>query len=104
MPALLDRVNAIVAERERMIRLLEDIPTVKPYPSKANFILCRLPEGSGPRVFEGLCNRGIFLRHWNNPRLVDCVRTSVGFPEENDAVAKALAELTSPSLQGGGDG
>ena len=94
MPALLERVNAIVAERERMIGLLSAIPTVKPYPSRANFILCQLPEGSGQEVFEGLCNRGIFLRHWNNPRLKDCVRTSVGFPEENDAVAQALAELT----------
>lgn len=97
MPALLERVNAIVAERERMYGLLSNIPTVKPYPSKANFMLCQLPEGSGQQVFEGLCNRGIFLRHWNNPRLKDCVRTSVGFPEENDAVAATLAELTSPS-------
>ena len=94
MPALLERVNDIVDERERMIGLLEAIPAVKPYPSKANFILCQLSDGSGPRVFEGLCNRGIFLRHWSNPRLIDCVRTSVGFPEENDAVAAALAELT----------
>ena len=94
MPALLERVNAIVAERERMHGLLEAIPTVRPYPSRANFILCQLPEGSGQRVFDDLCNRGIFLRHWSNPRLNDCVRTSVGFPEENDAVAAALAELT----------
>ena len=101
MPALLERVNAIVSERERMHGLLSAIPTVKPYPSKANFILCQLPEGTGVDVFEGLCNRGIFLRHWNNPRLKDCVRTSVGLPEENDAVAAALAELTSPlSLEG----
>ena len=94
MPALLERVTAIVSERERMHGLLSAISTVKPYPSKANFILCQLPEGSGEGVFEGLCNRGIFLRHWNNPRLTDCVRTSVGLPEENDAVASALAELT----------
>ena len=94
MPALLERVNTIVSERDRIYSLLSNIPTVKPYPSKANFILCQLPEGSGETVFEGLCNRGIFLRHWNNPRLKDCVRTSVGLPEENDAVAAALAELT----------
>ncbi len=100
MPALLERVNAIIAERERMIGLLEAIPTVRPYPSQANFILCQLPEGSGQRVFEGLCNRGIFLRHWSNPRLIDCIRTSVGLPEENDTVAAALAEMTSPSFLG----
>ena len=94
MPALLERVNAIVAERERMAGLLAAIPTVRAYPSRANFILCELPEGSGQRVFDGLCNRGIFLRHWSSARLKDCVRFSVGLPEENDAVAAALAELT----------
>ena len=104
VPALLDRVNAIIAERERMLGLLADIPTVRPYPSKANFILCQLPEGSGRRVFEALCNRGIFLRHWTSPRLVDCVRTSVGMPGENDAVAAALAELTGPEFLAGTGG
>ena len=94
MPHLLERVNVIVAERERMAGMLAAIPTVKAYPSQANFILCQLPEGSGQRVFEGLCNRGIFLRHWSSARLKDCVRFSVGLPEENDAVAAALAELT----------
>ena len=103
MPALLERVNTIVAERERMAGLLAAIPTVEAYPSRANFILCQLPKGSGQRVFEGLCNRGIFLRHWSNARLEDCVRFSVGLPEENDAVAAALAELTnSLSLEGEG--
>ena len=93
MPALLERVGAIVAERERMHRLLAAIPGVKPYPSQANFILCQLPEGSGQGIFDGLCNRGIFLRHWSSPRLKDCVRVSVGLPEETDAVVAALTEL-----------
>ena len=53
MSALLERVNAIVDERERMMGLLEAIPTVKPYPSKSNFILCQLPEGTGPRYSTG---------------------------------------------------
>lgn len=100
MPALLERVSAIIAERERMHRRLAAIPGVRPYPSQANFILCQLPEGSGPPIFDGLCNRGIFLRHWNNPRLQDCLRISVGLPEETDAVAAALTELAAPFLTG----
>ena len=99
VPALLERVNNIVAERERMAGILSGLPNVKPWPSQANFILCQLPEGRGLSVFEGLCNRGIFLRHWNNDRLRDYVRASVGFPFETDAVAEALKELT-----GDGDG
>ena len=97
VPALLDRVNAIVEERDRMARLLGELPYVKPWPSSANFILCQLPDGRGKDIFDGLCSRGIFLRHWNNDRLKDCVRTSVGLPFETDAVVRAMAELTGDS-------
>ena len=90
---LLDRVKAIVAERERMMGLLQKIPGVKAWPSQANFILFSLPEGQGERIFEGLCNRGIFLRYFNTPQLKDFIRSSVGFPHETDAVVAALTEL-----------
>ena len=90
---LLDRVKAIVAERERMMGLLQKIPGIKAWPSQANFILFSLPEGQGERIFEGLCNRGIFLRYFNTPQLKDFIRSSVGFPHETDAVVAALIEL-----------
>ena len=101
IPALLERVQSIIAERERMAGLLAAIPGVHLYPSQANFILVRLPDGSGPRIFDALCQRGIFLRHWNNPRLADCIRVSVGLPEETDAVAAALSELVAAELAAG---
>ena len=101
IPALLERVQSIIVERERMAGLLAAIPGVHPYPSQANFILVRLPDGSGPRIFDALCQRGIFLRHWNNPRLADCIRISVGLPEETDAVAAALSELVAAELTAG---
>ncbi len=90
---LLDRVKAIVAERERMMGMLQKIPGIKAWPSQANFILFSLPEGQGERIFEGLCNRGIFLRYFNTPQLKDFIRSSVGFPHETDAVVAALTEL-----------
>ena len=90
---LLGRVQDIVEERKRMIGLLEDIPGLHVWPSQANFILCRLPEGRGQEIFEGLCRRGIFLRYFNTPQLRDYVRASVGMPEETDQVVAALAEL-----------
>ena len=76
-----------------MIGLLESIPDIQVWPSQANFILCRLPEGRGQEIFEGLCRRGIFLRYFNTPQLRDYVRASVGLPEETDRVVAALAEL-----------
>lgn len=92
-PTLLNRVQAIVQERKRMIGLLEAIPGIQVWPSQANFILCRLPAGRGQQIFEGLCRRGIFLRYFNTPQLRDYVRASVGLPEETDQVVAALTEL-----------
>ena len=76
-----------------MIDLLKQIPGVTPWPSRANFILCQLPEGQGQDIFEGLCRKGIFLRYWNTPQLKDFIRASVGLPHETDAVVEALREL-----------
>lgn len=92
-PTLMKRVHAIVNERDRMMGLLEGIPGLQAWPSQANFILCRLPEGRGKEIFEGLCRKGIFLRYFGNARLKDYVRASVGLPHETDRVIAALTEL-----------
>ena len=92
-PTLMDRVQTIVKERDRMMGLLKELPGIVPWPSRANFILCRLPEGRGKEIFEGLCRRGIFLRYFGSDRLKDYVRASVGLPNENDTVIQALTEL-----------
>ena len=90
---LQDRVAAIVAERQRMTGLLEKITGIQVWPSQANFLLCRLPEGRGRAIFEALCRLGIFLRYFDTPQLRDYVRVGVGLPEETDRVVAALTEL-----------
>ena len=92
-PGLLERVNKIVAERDRMMDLLKQVPGVTPWPSRANFILCQMPEGRGQEIFDGFCRKGIFLRYWETPQLKDFIRISVGLPSETDAVIEALREL-----------
>jgi histidinol-phosphate aminotransferase len=89
---LLSRVKALVAERERMRRLLSDVPGVKVWPSQANFLLCQMPEGHGPRAYRGLARCGIFVRYFDTPRLKDCIRISVGLPEHTDALVSALRQ------------
>ena len=92
---LLERVQSIVVERDRMMPLLKDVPGLTPWPSQANFILFQLPEEQGKRIFEGLCNQGIFLRYFGTNRLRDHVRASVGLPHETDAVVTALKQLVA---------
>jgi histidinol-phosphate aminotransferase len=92
-PGLLARVTQIVDERDRMMVKLKQVPNLTPWPSRANFILCEVPEGRGKEIFEGLCSRGIFLRYWSSGRLKNFIRTSIGLPHETDAVVEAFREL-----------
>jgi len=86
-------VARIVAERDRLFGKLKELGWLKPYPSQANFILCRLPGGKAEEVWQQLRKRGIFVRYFDAPRLKDCLRISVGRPDDTDALVKALKEV-----------
>ena len=90
---LLGNVDRLIAERERLFAALQELPGIKPWPSRANFILCRVEDGSAGEVHEGLARRGVFVRKHVHERIEDCFRVSVGTPEQNDAFLSALAEL-----------
>ena len=90
---LMDRVDKIVAERERMFSMLEELPAVRPWPSQANFILFQLPGGTGKEVYRALASQGLFLRHFSNPRLRDFMRGSVGQPHQTDALVCHLTSI-----------
>ena len=90
---LIDKVALITEERERMRSLLESMSGVTPWPSYGNFILCQFPPGRAQGIYEGLAKRGIFVRNFDSDRLRDCFRTSVGTPDQTDALIEALNEL-----------
>ncbi|HNP71588.1 MAG TPA: histidinol-phosphate transaminase [Kouleothrix sp.] len=90
---LMDKVRLVVAERDRMYARLLDMPGLHPYPSHANFMLCRVLGADATRLKADLMRRGILVRYFNKPGLTDCVRFSIGTPEQNDIFLAALAEL-----------
>ena len=102
--ALMDNVRVVVRERERLFALLEGIEGVSPLPSGGNFLLCRFEPGRVEAVFDGMAWRGIFLRKFSHPRLIDFFRITVGTQGQNDAVVSALAEVlaTETSVAGRG--
>jgi histidinol-phosphate aminotransferase len=84
------RVKQIVAERERLAEGLERL-RVDTFPSGANFILFR--PADGPAVWQALVDRGVLVRDCSSwPRLTNCLRVTVGTPEENDCFLDALGE------------
>jgi histidinol-phosphate aminotransferase len=92
--AVLDgQTQLIRTERARLFEALAAIPGIRPYPSEANFILLRLPKARADATFAGLKARGVLVKNLNgaHPLLADCLRITVGTPEENDAFLAALA-------------
>ncbi len=87
------RTRLIIAERERLYRLLQAIPWLEPYPSQANFVLTRVLGRDAKALQAALARRGILVRHFATPRLQDHIRISVGKPEHTDALIFALQEV-----------
>jgi len=86
-------VARIVMERERLFGKLKEVGWLKPYPSQGNFVLCSLPGGKAEEVWQQLRKKGIFVRYFDTSLLKDCLRISVGRPEDTDALVKALKEV-----------
>ena len=59
--------------------------------SKANFIFARHQKISGEECYSKLKKRGILVRHFNDERIRDYVRITIGSPEEMEELLKALA-------------
>ncbi len=92
-PRLRSGVERLVAAREALYAALARIPGVKPYPSRANFILFELATADPKAVFESLYARGVLARDVTSyPRLSRCLRVTVGAPDENQAFLEGLAQ------------
>jgi histidinol-phosphate aminotransferase len=81
---------AIRSERTQLMQVLSAIPGVQAFPSDANFILFRV--ANADKVFEGLKLRGILIKNLSraHPQLQNCLRVTVGTPDENQQFLTAL--------------
>ena len=81
----------LVSERGKLFQALAALPGVQAFESQANFILFRVARAK--RVFTGLKDRGVLIKclDGGHPLLNDCLRVTVGAPEENEAFLTALA-------------
>lgn len=88
LAASASQVAEVVAERERMASALAGFEFVrKVWPSEANFLL--IDSGVALDVTDYCQRHGILLRHFGGA-LQDCIRITVGNPNENDALLSAL--------------
>jgi len=80
------------AERAKLAAALSRLPGVTAFPSDANFILFRVP--AAERVFASIKAGGVLIKNLasGHPLLRDCLRVTIGRPDEN---ARFLAALES---------
>jgi histidinol-phosphate aminotransferase len=102
---LANGVQLLVEERGRLLARLSDMPGVRALPSEANFFLLELLSASPKAVFDALVRRGVLVRDVTSyPQLAQCLRVSVGTPQENDvflhALGTALAEAGQLATRG----
>ncbi|HKX94194.1 MAG TPA: histidinol-phosphate transaminase [Methylibium sp.] len=83
------------SERARLVAALRAMPGATPYPSEANMVLVRLPDAKA--AFEGLKARGVLVKNVAglHPLLANCLRLTVGLPDENDQMIAALKGILS---------
>ncbi len=88
---LASRVESLIELREALLYRLYRVPGVRPYPSRANFVLFEVLEADPRAVFESVYRRGVLIRDVTSyPRLSRCLRVSVGSEDENQAFLGAL--------------
>ena len=88
-----DQARAIRTERARVAAAFARLPGVAVFPTQTNFVVLRVAEAT--RWFEGLKARRILVKnlHGWHPLLEQCLRITIGTPEENDLLLAACAEL-----------
>ena len=90
-------IQLISRERSRVYKELRIMKGVKAFPSDANFILFKVDDADG--VFKGLIEKGVLIRNFNSPgRLENCLRVTIGTPNENNDFLRALREVLSSSI------
>ena len=86
------QAQEIKAQRAMILEALAGLPGVRAWKSDANMILLRVPDAA--KTFEGMRARKILVKNVSklHPLLANCLRLTVGTPQENQLMLAALKE------------
>lgn len=87
------QIASLKEERARLSEALARLPQVRVFPSEANFVTARVPDAAA--VYEALKAHNILIKklHGSHPLLEQCLRFTVGSPEQNRQVSNVLQTL-----------
>ena len=81
----------IVAARSHLTDSLEALDFYV-WPSQANFLLVRPTHCTAKTLYEALKSRNILVRYFDEPRLANTLRITIGTDKENQALTDTLKE------------
>jgi len=96
---VLDNINVldgqaklIREQRESLLKEMNAMPELQVFPSQANFILFRVLNKDANEVFESIKKTGVLIKNMKADAglLKNCLRVTVGTPNENQAFVDAL--------------
>lgn len=88
-----NQAKTICEERSRMYKALQRMSRVEVFPSQANFLLFRI--AGADKIFHKLYARKILIKNLHSPNglLKNCLRLTIGLPEENNLFLNVLEEI-----------
>ena len=97
--AFMQNIETLKNERARVANALATLEDVRVFPSEANFVTARLP--NAPLAFNTLHNNKILVKnlHGTHPLLQNCLRLTIGTPEENDQVLRVLENVIAEHVR-----
>ena len=86
------QTQKICAERAVVFKKLNELDGITAYPSAANFILFRAPKNRAHEIFLSIKEQGVLIKNMSSQGglLSDCLRVTIGKPEENLVFLAAL--------------
>ena len=89
LDVLEEQAARIRSDRNSLGDSLKALKGVSVYPSEANFFLIRVPDAD--KTYQALRQQNVLVRNLN-PGIRNCLRVTVGTPEENRILLSALKE------------
>ncbi|QMU56414.1 MAG: histidinol-phosphate transaminase [Candidatus Mycalebacterium zealandia] len=91
-----ENINIIKSEREKMFQTLGSIDAIKVFPSAANFFLIQFNGAkTAGEVHRALIEKDILTRNFPDTDMADCLRVTIGLPEENREFEESLRAIIS---------
>ncbi|MCK5897700.1 MAG: histidinol-phosphate transaminase [Methylococcales bacterium] len=89
------QTHEICQQRQFVLAQLNAFNTLCVYPSAANFIIFKTPENTAHQIFLDLKTHGILIKNLSPQQglLTDCLRVTIGTPDENQLFLKALGKI-----------